>query len=184
MKEIFNFVEEKMGKTLKALDHEFTSIRAGRANPNVLDKIMVDYYGTPTAINALAAISVSEARTLVIQPWDGSVLKAVEKAIQKSDIGINPNNDGRVIRLTFPSLTEERRRELTRDIAKMGEDAKVAVRSIRRDGIDKLKAKKKSNEITEDDLKNGEKKLQDITDKFVKEIETMTDGKEKEIMEI
>ncbi len=184
MKEIFNFVEEKMGKTLKALDHEFTSIRAGRANPNVLDKIMVDYYGTPTAINALAAISVSEARTLVIQPWDGSVLKAVEKAIQKSDIGINPNNDGRVIRLTFPPLTEERRRELTRDIAKMGEDAKVAVRSIRRDGIDKLKAKKKSNEITEDDLKNGEKKLQDITDKFVKEIETMTDGKEKEIMEI
>ncbi len=184
MKEIFDFVEEKMGKTLKALDHEFTSIRAGRANPNVLDKVMVDYYGTPTAINALAAISVSEARTLVIQPWDGSVLKAVEKAIQKSDIGINPNNDGRVIRLTFPPLTEERRRELTRDIAKMGEDAKVAVRSIRRDGIDKLKTKKKSNEITEDDLKNGEKKLQDITDKFVKEIETMTDGKEKEIMEI
>ncbi len=184
MKEIFDFVEEKMGKTLKALDHEFTSIRAGRANPNVLDKVMVDYYGTPTAINALAAISVSEARTLVIQPWDGSVLKAVEKAIQKSDIGINPNNDGRVIRLTFPPLTEERRRELTRDIAKMGEDAKVAVRSIRRDGIDKLKTKKKSNEITEDDLKNGEKKLQDITDKFVKEIETMTDDKEKEIMEI
>lgn len=184
MKEIFDFVEEKMGKTIKALDHEFTAIRAGRANPNVLDKVMVDYYGTPTAINALAAISVSEARTLVIQPWDASVLKAVEKAIQKADIGINPNNDGRVIRLSFPPLTEERRKELTRDVAKMGEDAKIAVRSIRRDGIDKLKAKKKSNEITEDDLKNGEKKLQDITDKFVKEIETMTAGKEKEIMEI
>lgn len=184
MKEIFDFVEEKMGKTMKALDHEFTAIRAGRANPNVLDKVMVDYYGTPTAINALAAISVSEARTLVIQPWDASVLKAVEKAIQKADVGINPNNDGRVIRLSFPPLTEERRKELTRDVAKMGEDAKIAVRSIRRDGIDKLKAKKKSNEITEDDLKNGEKKLQDITDKFVKEIETMTAGKEKEIMEI
>lgn len=184
MKEVFDFVEEKMGKTVKALDREYTAIRAGRANPNVLDKIAVDYYGTPTAINALAAISVSEARTLVIQPWDGSVLKAVEKAIQKSDIGINPNNDGRVIRLTFPPLTEERRRELTKDIAKMGEDAKVAIRSIRRDGMDKLKAKKKASEITEDDLKNGEKKLQDITDKFIKEIEGMSAGKEKEIMEI
>lgn len=184
MKEVFNTVEEKMTKSVKALDREFTAIRAGRANPNVLDKITIDYYGSPTAINAMAAISVSEARTLVIQPWDSSVLKSIEKAIQKSDIGINPNNDGRVIRLTFPPLTEERRRDLTKEISKMGEDAKVAIRSIRRDGIDKLKAKKKSSEITEDDLKNGEKKLQDITDKYIKEIETMTADKEKEIMEI
>lgn len=184
MKEVFNTVEEKMTKSVKALDREFTAIRAGRANPNVLDKITVDYYGAPTAINAMAAISVSEARTLVIQPWDSSVLKSIEKAIQKSDIGINPNNDGRVIRLTFPPLTEERRRDLTKEISKMGEEAKVAIRSIRRDGIDKLKAKKKSSEITEDDLKNGEKKLQDITDKYIKEIETMTADKEKEIMEI
>lgn len=184
MKEVFNTAEEKMNKSIKALDREFTAIRAGRANPNVLDKITVDYYGAPTAINAMAAISVSEARTLVIQPWDSSVLKNIEKAIQKSDIGINPNNDGRVIRLTFPPLTEERRRDLTKEISKMGEEAKVAIRSIRRDGIDKLKAKKKSSEITEDDLKNGEKKLQDITDKFIKEVETMTADKEKEIMEI
>ena len=143
-----------MTKSLAALDKEFAAIRAGRANPAVLDKVQVDYYGAPTPVNQMAAISVSEARILVIQPWDKSCLKLIEKAIQASDIGINPTNDGNVLRLTFPQLTEERRKELCKSIKKLGEDAKVAIRSIRRDTMDKLKAMKKNSEITEDDLKD------------------------------
>ena len=184
MKEVFAHAEEKMKKTLHVLSGEYAAIRAGRANPAVLDKITVDYYGTPTAINQLAAVSVTEARTLTIQPWDASVVKAVEKAIQTSDLGINPQSDGKIIRIIFPPLTEDRRREIVKDISKMGEEAKVAVRSIRRDAIDKLKAMKKSSEITEDDLKSSEKKMQDLTDKYCKEVDALSDKKQKEIMEI
>ena len=184
MKEIFDFVEEKMGKTMKALDHDFTAIRAGRANPNVLDKVMVDYYGTPTAINALAAISVSEARTLVIQPWDASVLKAVEKAIQKADIGINPNNDGRVIRLSFPPLTEERRKELVKQVKKMAEECKVTVRNARRDTIDGIKKLKNDKQISEDIAADAEKDVDKAIAKFIETIEAMTAEKEKEIMSV
>ena len=158
MQEVLTQAETKMKKTLSVLTNEYATIRAGRANPAVLDKIMVDYYGTPTAVNQLAAISVSEARLLTIQPWDASSVRAIEKAILSSELGINPQSDGKVIRLMFPQLTEERRREITKDIAKMSEEAKVAVRAIRRDAIEKLKAKKKTAEITEDDLKQGEKK--------------------------
>ncbi|HIR52034.1 MAG TPA: ribosome recycling factor [Candidatus Onthovicinus excrementipullorum] len=184
MKEVFDNANERMNKTLNALEKEYGTIRAGRANPAVLDKITVDYYGTPTPIPQLASVSVSEARMLVIQPWDNSLLGAVGKAIQASDIGINPQNDGRVIRLTFPPLTEDRRREIVKDIKKYEEEAKVAVRSVRRDCIEKLKAKKKASEITEDDLKSGEERLQQITDKFVKMISDVSAQKEKEIMEI
>ena len=144
----------------------------------------VDYYGSPTAINQLAAVSVTEARTLTIQPWDASVLRKIEKAIQTSDIGINPQNDGKVIRMIFPPLTEDRRKEIVKDIAKMGEEAKVAVRSIRRESMEKLKAMKKKSEITEDDQKTGEKKIQDITDKNIKKIDSLTEKKQKQIMEI
>ena len=150
----------------------------------MLDKIRVDYYGTPTPINQMAAVSVSEARILSIQPWDVSTLHPIEKAIQASDIGINPQNDGRVIRLIFPQLTEERRRELCKDVKKMAEEARVAIRSIRRDGIDKVKKMEKASEITEDDLKDAEKKLQDFTDKYIKEIDKAADEKEKDIMAI
>ena len=173
-----------MNKSLSVLMDDYAAIRAGRANPAVLDKIMVDYYGAPTAINQLAAVSVTEARVLTIQPWDSSVCRAIEKAIQTSDLGINPQSDGKVIRLIFPQLTEERRRDLAKDISKMAEDCKVAIRSIRRDAIDKLKAMKKNGELTEDDLKQAEKKTQDLTDKFCKEVETVQAKKEKEIMEI
>lgn len=184
MKEVFAVAEEKMNKTEKRLASEYASIRAGRANPNVLDKIMVDYYGAPTAINQLAAVSVSEARVLTIQPWDASVLRGIEKAIQTSDLGINPQNDGKVIRITFPPLTEDRRREIVKDVSKMCEEAKIAIRSIRRDAIEKLKAMKKSSEITEDDLKNSEEKMQKLTDRYCKEIDSIAKDKEKEIMEI
>ena len=177
-------LEAKMTKTIEALKYEYTTIRTGRANPQMLDKVRVDYYGTPTPINQMAAVSVPEGRVLQIQPWDASTLSSIEKAIQASDIGINPTNDGRVIRLIFPSLTEERRRELVKEIKKMAEDSKVAVRSIRRDILEKLKNMKKNNEITEDDLSNGEKKVQTVTDNFVKEIDTISAAKEKEIMEI
>jgi len=153
MKEQIKIAKEKMGKTLDVLNREFASIRAGRANPEVLNKIMVDYWGTPTAINQMASISVSEARVLVIQPYDASALKSIEKAIQTSDLGINPNNDGKVIRLVFPQLTEERRKDLCKSIKKYGEEAKVSVRAIRRDTMEKFKAMKKNSEITEDDLK-------------------------------
>ena len=159
MKTVINATEEKMNKTMDAMAREFGAIRAGRANASVLDRISVDYYGCPTPVNQLAAVSVTEARVLQIQPYDASVLKLIEKAIQTSDIGINPQNDGRVIRLIFPPLTEERRKEIVKDARKIAEDSKVAVRSIRRDAIEKLKAMKKSNEITEDDQANGEKKI-------------------------
>ena len=184
MNEIFSAAETKMNKSINNLVGEFAAIRAGRANPAILDKLTVDYYGSPTPINQVAAISVPDPRTLMIAPWDKSVLKEVEKAILTSDIGINPQNDGSTLRLLFPPMTEERRRELTKDIGKMGEDCKVAIRSIRRDAMDKLKDKKKKSEITEDDLKNGEKKMQDITDRFIKEIDKLAEAKQKEIMEI
>ncbi len=184
MKEIFAKATEKMGKTISALESEYGAIRAGRANPQILDKVTVDYYGTPTPVNQLASVSATEARVLTIQPWDKSVLKSIEKAIQASDIGINPMNDGSVIRLTFPPLTEERRKDLCKDIQKMAENSKVAVRSIRRDAIEKLKAKKKNSEITEDDQKDGEKKIQKFTDEYVEKIEKISSAKEKEIMDI
>lgn len=184
MEKVFAMVEEKMGKTVSVLSAEFASIRAGRANSAVLDKIKVDYYGTPTPINQMAAVSVAEARILTIQPWDVSTLHPIEKAIQASDIGINPQNDGRIIRLVFPQLTEERRKELCKDVKKQAEDSRIAVRSIRRDGIDKVKKMEKASEITEDDLKIAEKKLQDLTDKYIKDIDKLADEKEKEIMAI
>ncbi len=184
MKTVFETANTKMGKTISALKSEYGAIRAGRANPQILDKLTVDYYGTPTPVNQLGSISVAEARILVIQPWDKSVLKAIEKAIQTSDIGINPQNDGSVIRLTFPPLTEDRRKELVKDIQKIGENSKVAIRSIRRDCLEKLKAMKKASEITEDDLKDGEKEVQKITDNFIKEVDDISAAKQKEIMEI
>jgi ribosome recycling factor len=184
MKELLEIVEERMKKSVVALADEYTAIRAGRANPAVLDKIKVDYYGTPTSINQLAAVAVSEARVLTIQPWDGSVCRAIEKAIQTSDIGINPQSDGKTIRISFPPLTEERRRDLVKEISKMAEERKITIRSVRRDAIDKLKEQKKKSEITEDDLKQAEKKTQDLTDKYCKEIDSAFSKKQKEIMEI
>lgn len=179
----FHEIEEKMKKTISVLSQDYSAIRAGRANPAVLEKIRVDYYGTATPINQLAAVSVAEARVLVIQPWDISLLKTIERAIQASDIGINPQNDGKVIRLTFPPLTEERRRDIVKDIRKLAEDSKVAIRSIRRDANEKYKNMKKKSEITEDDLKVIEKDIQELTDKNTKEIDTLATKKEKEIME-
>ncbi len=184
MKEVLNKAEEKMQKSVGSLKNEFASIRAGRANPAVLDKVLVDYYGTPTPVNQMAAVSVSEARVLVIQPWDKSLIKKIEKAIQASDIGINPANDGSVIRLSFPQLTEDRRKELVKDIKKYGEEAKVAIRSIRRDANDKLKSMKKNSELTEDDLKQGEDKTQKLTDKYIKNIDEVVAEKEKEVLSI
>jgi len=184
MEQVYQTAKEKMEKTQRVLKAEYGAIRAGRASAAVLDKIQVDYYGTPTPINQLAAVSVAEARILSIQPWDISTLHPIEKAIQASDLGINPQNDGRVIRLVFPALTEDRRRDIVRDIKKMAEDAKVAARSVRRDCIEKIKKMQKASEITEDDLKDGEKELQDITDKCIKEIDAIAASKEKEVMEI
>ncbi len=184
MKATIDNAKEKMNKSLAALDKEFAAIRAGRANPAVLDKIQVDYWGTPTPIQQMAAVSVSEGRILVISPWEKNQLKNIEKAIQASDIGINPTNDGSVIRLAFPQLTEDRRKELCKSVKKIGEESKVAVRSIRRDTIEKLKAMKKNSEITEDDLKDGEKKIQDQTDKFCAEVDKLVADKEKEIMTV
>ncbi len=184
MKEIMNVAEEKMGKSVKALEREYAAIRAGRASPTVLDKVLVDYYGVPTPVGQMAAVSVVEARSIVIQPWDASTLKSIEKAILTSDIGINPQNDGRSLRLNFPPLTEERRKELVKEIKKMAEDSKVAVRSIRRDAIEKLKDMKKNSEITEDDVKKGEGDIQKLTDKYIKSIDDVTSAKEKEILEI
>lgn len=184
MKTVFENAKTKMGKTISALQTEYAAIRAGRANPQILDKITVDYYGSMTPINQLASVSATEARVLTVQPWDKSVLKAIEKAIQTSDIGINPQNDGSVIRLTFPPLTEDRRKELVKDIQKIAENSKVAARSIRRDCIEKLKAMKKASEITEDDLKDGEKEIQKITDNAIKDIDVISEAKQKEIMEI
>ena len=184
MTEIFKVAEEKMNKSINSLLGEYAAIRAGRANPAILDKVTVEYYGTPTPVNQMAAISVPDARTLMVQPWDKSTLKDIERAILVSDIGINPQNDGSVIRLQFPPLTEERRKEIGKNIMKLAEDCKVAIRSIRRDAMDKLKDKKKKSEITEDDLKNAEKKMQDLTDKFCKEIDGIAAKKDKEIMEL
>ena len=184
MKEVLNTANDKMEKTLKVLSPDFAAIRAGRANPAVLDRITVDYYGTQTPINQMAAVSVQDARVLVIQPWDKTSLKAIEKAIQASDLGINPANDGSVIRLTFPQLTEERRKDLCKEIKKLGEDAKVAVRSIRRDANDKVKNMKKEGELTEDDVKVFDKDIQKLTDKFTDLIDSEVSVKEKEILSI
>ena len=184
MKEVLNNAKERMEKTMKVLEGDFAAIRAGRANPAVLDRIMVDYYGTPTPIQQMAAVSVSDARILVIQPWDKSSLKAIEKAIQASDLGINPANDGTVIRLAFPQLTEERRKELSKDIRKLGEDAKVAIRAIRRDANDKIKTMKKNSELTEDDVKVFDKDIQKLTDKYIETVDSTVSAKEKEIMTV
>ena len=184
MKEILNSTDSKMTKSIEALKNEFASIRAGRANPAILNKITVDYYGTPTPIGQVGNISVPEARTLVIQPWDVSILKDVEKAIQKSDIGINPSNDGKVIRLNFPPLTEERRLTLVKEVQKICENGKVAIRNIRRDAIDKLKALKKSDSLPEDEVKDAEDQVQKMTDKYCKLADEISKEKEKEIITV
>lgn len=184
MKDILTDAENRMQKSLTVLQSDYGAVRAGRANPAVLDKIRVDYYGTPTPVNQLAAVAVSEARILTIQPWDVSLCKAIERAIETSDLGINPQSDGKLIRLTFPPLSEERRRDLAKEISKMDEECKIAIRAIRRDAIDKLKEEKKNSELTEDDLKHAEKKTQDLTDKYCKEADKVYEDKKKEIMEI
>ena len=177
-------LKERMEKSICSYQEKLSEIRAGRANPAILNKVKVDYYGTPTPINQMAGISVPEARMIVIQPWDMSVLKDIEKAILASDIGINPNNDGKVIRLVFPELNEERRKELVKEIKKIAEEAKVAIRSIRRDGIDEAKPKQKNSEITEDELKVAETEIQKITDKNIEEIDKILANKENEIMSV
>ena len=184
MKTVYEFTKTKMNKTVSTLQSEYGAAMEQDKYKKVLDKIQADYYGTPTPVGQLASISVSEARVLTIQPWDKSVLKGIEKAIQTSDIGINPQNDGSVIRLTFPPLTEDRRKELAKDIHQIAENSKVALRSIRRDAIEKLKAMKKNSEITEDDLKDGEKEVQKITDGCVKEVDELAAAKEKEILTV
>lgn len=177
-------LKQRMEKSIGAFQEKLSEIRAGRANPAILNKIKVDYYGVPTPINQMAGISVPEARLIVIQPWDMSVLKDIEKAILASDIGINPNNDGKVIRLAFPELNEERRKEIVKSIKKMAEESKIAVRSIRRDGIEEFKKKQKDSEITEDELRMAEEEIQKITDKKIAEIDTLLDNKEKEVMSV
>lgn len=184
MNELLKRTEEKMTKTIAALENDYKSIRAGRANASVLDRITVDYYGAPTPIQQMAAVSVPEPRILMIQPWDASTLKEIEKAILVSDIGINPQNDGRVIRLAFPPLTEERRKEIVKEVKKTAEESKVAIRNTRRDALEKLKGLQKSNAITEDDQAGGEKKIQKLTDNYCKEIDNLSALKEKEILEI
>lgn len=176
--------EEKMKKSIAALEESFHSIRAGRANPSVLDRITVDYYGVPTKIDQMAAISVPEARLMVIQPWDMSTLSAIQKAILASDLGLNPASDGKVLRITFPPLTEERRRDLVKEVSKYAEECKVSIRSVRRDANEKLKALKKESAITEDEEKDAEEKVQKLTDKYVKAVDDCMKDKEKEIMEI
>ncbi len=176
--------ETKMQKSIEAYKNELDTVRAGRANPNVLSRVMVDYYGSPTPVNQIGTVSCPDARTIVIQPWDATTLKGIEKAILASDIGITPANDGKVIRLSFPQLTEDRRKELKKQVSKLGEDAKVAIRNIRRDAIDAAKDMKKNSEMTEDEQKASEKSVQDLTDKYIKEIDVITASKEKEIMEI
>ena len=183
MNERLQVYEEKMKKTLASLEADLMTIRAGRANPNILNKIMVDYYGTPTPLQQVGNISVPEARMIVIQPWEKSMIKAVEKAINMSDIGINPTNDGQVIRLVFPELTEDRRKELVKDVKKKGEQAKVAVRNIRRDGNDSLK-KLKGSDISEDEIKDMETQLQKSTDKYIKEVDKAVESKSKEVMTV
>lgn len=179
-----NQFEEKMNKSIDSLASEYTTIRAGRANPHILDKITVEYYGTPTNLQSVANISVAEARTLVIQPWEASLIKDIEKAILVSDIGLTPNNDGKVIRLNFPELTEERRKDLVKDVKKKGEEAKVAIRNIRRDANDMVKKQQKANEISEDEQKGAEESIQKMTDEFVAKIDKMVEAKSKEIMTV
>ena len=176
--------EEKMNKAVASFEHELATIRAGRANPAVLDKVTVDYYGSATPINGVASISMPDARTMTISPWDSSLLKAIEKAILASDLGIVPQNDGKVIRIAFPAPTEERRRELTKQVQKQAEGAKVAIRNIRRDANDKCKDMKKKSEMTEDEQKASEKSVQDLTDKFIKKVDSIASDKEKEIMTV
>ena len=177
-------LKERMGKTINNFSEKLAEVRAGRANPAILNKVKIDYYGTPTPINQVAGISVPEARLIVIQPWDASALKEIEKAILASDIGINPNNDGKVIRLAFPELNEERRKELVKEVKKMAEEAKVAIRAVRRDGIEEAKAEQKEGNLTEDELKNAENEIQKLTDKHVEEIDEILSKKEKEIMSV
>jgi ribosome recycling factor len=184
MKLNLNEFEEKMNKCLGAVEREFSSVRAGRANATILDRINVDYYGTPTPINQLAQISTPEARMLVITPWDATCTKEIEKAILASDLGITPQNDGKTIRLSFPQPTEERRKELTKQVSRLAEDGKVAVRNVRRDAMDKIKVMKKNGEMTEDEQKVSEKEVQDLADKFVKKLDAMASEKSKEIMSV
>ena len=184
MKQQLKSYEEKMTNRIGALNSEYLAMRAGRANPSVLDKIRVEYYGTPTAINQVASVSVAEARVLTIQPFDSSILTDIERAISIADIGIHPTSDGKVIRLTFPQLTEERRKDLVKGIHKTAEEFKVSIRNIRREALDKFKVMKKDNEITEDELKSSEKDMQNLTDKYCKEIDTLSQTKEKEILSI
>ena len=184
MNDTVKAAEARMKKTISSVQGDFGAVRAGRANPQVLDRISVEYYGAPTPLNQVAAISSPDPRQLVIQPWDRTLLKAIEKAINTSDLGINPQNDGRVIRLNFPQLTEERRKDLIKQVRKYGESGKVAVRNIRRDAMDKIKAMKKKSELTEDDVKDYEKDLQTVTDKRCKEIDKLTAEKEKELMTV
>ena len=179
-----NDLEERMKKTTENLEESFSEIRAGRANPAILNKISIEYYGVSTPINQVAGISVPEARTIVIQPWDMSILKEIERAIIASDIGLNPNNDGKVIRLNFPDLTEERRKEIVKEIKKMAEESKVSIRNIRRDGMEKLKADLKDSSITEDDKAREEENIQKLTDKYVAEIDKILENKENEILKI
>ena len=184
MKSEYKVFEEKMRKSINSVSADFAAVRAGRANAAVLDRIMVDYYGTPTPIHQIASIGSPDPRTLTIQPWDASAVKLICKAIQESDLGINPQNDGKVIRLAFPQLTEERRKELTKQVRKYAENGKVAIRNIRRDAMDRLKAAEKKGEMTEDDRKDCEKELQDITDKNCKKIDELCEKKEKELMAV
>ena len=177
MNEDFEQFKEKMEKSVDSLAGEYTTIRAGRANPHILDKISVDYYGQPSSLQSVANISVSEARTLMIQPWEASLIKEIEKAILTADLGLTPNNDGKVIRLTFPELTEERRKELVKDVKKKGESAKVAIRNIRRDANDMIKKQQKANEISEDEQKDAESEIQKLTDQFVSQIDQMIEEK-------
>ena len=184
MEEMLMEFEEKMEKTLTALANDYTSIRAGRANPHILDKIRVDYYGSPTPIQQVANVSVPEARMIQIQPWESSIIKEIEKAILVSDLGLTPTNDGKTIRLVFPELTEDRRKELVKDVKKKGENAKVAIRNVRRDANDAFKKQSKANEISEDELKNLEDKVQKLTDKYIAEIDKAIDVKSKEILTV
>lgn len=180
----FNEIKEKMDKSINNLKENFSTIRAGRANPAILNKVVIPYYGVPTPISQVASVSVPEARTILIQPWDASILKEIEKGIQKADLGINPQNDGKAIRLNFPEPTEERRKELVKDVKKFSEECKIAVRAIRRDAIEEYKAKQKKSEITEDDLKRAEDDIQKLTDKSVEQIDKLLADKESEIMSV
>ena len=184
MQEQLTKTSQRMQRRIDHLVDEYSQIRAGRANPALLEKIKIDYYGTPTPISQVASISVAEARTLTIQPWDASVIRDIERAIQTSDLGINPQNDGKILRIIFPPLTEDRRKEIVKDISKLAEETKVQIRNVRRECMEKLKAMKKDGELTEDDLKQAEKKTQDLTDKFVKKTDELSSAKQKEIMKI